>query len=471
MLNIIDKSNTMQSIDDNLINNFRAKFSGELIDRDHAEYDESRAVWNGMIDRYPAVIARCMRVEDVVAAVNFVREHQLRFSVRGGGHHVAGAAVCDDGVVIDLQFMKDIEVDPDARRVRVGGGATWGDVDGATQPYGLATPGGVVTTTGVAGLTLGGGYGWQSRKNGLACDNLVSAQIVTAQGEVITASESENEDLFWAIRGGSGNFGIVTQFEFELHPVGPDIFFAFVMYPAAKEVLQAHREFMANAPDEIMSIAVLGKVPHDDMFPSESHGDDYVALLASYIGDPAEGEKALLPIRELGTPIVDFSDVMPFVEVQQFYDADYPAGELRYYWKSTFLDALSDEAIDTALELAAQMPSHHSTLDIWFLGGAVSRVDQNATAFSHRQYSHMFGIEANWEAAEDDATNLAWARGLWQASQQFSQKSATYVNFEDMGEDHSRRAFGSNYERMAAIKAQYDPNNLFSNNHNVKPSN
>jgi hypothetical protein len=304
----------------------------------------------------------------------------------------------------------------------------------------------------------------------LACDNLLSAQIVTADGKVVNASKRENPDLFWAVRGGGGNFGIVTSFEYQLHPVGPEVFFAFVMYPASKAILQAQRQFMATAPDEISSLGVLGKVPHDEAFPIEAHGKDYVLVLASYIGDVEDGQQALQPLRELGEPIVDFSEVMPFVELQQIYDVDYPAGELRYYWKSAFVDGLSDEAIDTAIELAAEAPSHHSTLDIWFLGGAISRVSVEESAFPHRQFSHMFGIEANWESAEDDETNIAWARGIWQASQQFSEVSASYVNFEDMGDLHARRAFGSSYEGLAAVKAKYDPTNLFSNNHNIKPA-
>jgi FAD/FMN-containing dehydrogenase len=453
---------------------FQAKFSGQLIFRNDPDYDTARAVWNGMIDRHPALIARPKTAADVSAAVNFARESGLVLAVRGGGHNVAGSAVCDDGLVIDLSQMRAITVDPTARRARAQGGVTWGELDAATQQYGLAAPGGVVSDTGIAGLTLGGGLGWLRRKHGLSSDNLVSVEIVTADGRILTASETENTDLFWGVRGGGGNFGVVTTFEYQLHPVGPEVFLAFVFYPVsiAKEALRFYREWAANAPDEISAFAILGTVPHNPTFPAEAQGSQYVTFLATYIGEVEDGEKALQPLRDFSKPIIDLSGRMPFVDVQRILDEDYPAGKMRYYWKSTYLTGLTDEAIDKLIISAYEIRSAHSTIDIWQLGGAMSRIAPDATAFATRSAPFLIGVEANWEHAEDDIANIAWTRDTLARLQSMSD-GTQYLNFPGLmegGEAAIQQTFGQNYERLAVLKAKYDPTNLFRLNSNIKPA-
>lgn len=446
--------------------------SGELIRPGDSAYEEARAIWNGMIDRRPALIVRCADADDVAAAVGFARRHELLLAVRGGGHGVAGHAVHDEGVVIDLSPMRTVEVDPEARTARVGGGCTLADVDRATQRYGLATPLGVVSETGIAGLTLSGGMGWLRRKHGLSCDNLISAEVVTADGSIRTASQTENEDLFWGIRGGGGNFGVVTSFTYSLHPVGPEVFLCFVLYPAehAKEVLRAGEELLRAAPEDVAPLGVLGQVPAIEEITADLHGQPYVALLAVHPGDPDEGERVLRPLRQLGEPIVDFSGAMPFTEAQTALDDDYPNG-WSYYWKSINLPVLSDDAIDVLARYAATAPSPHSTVDVWYQGGAMARVGETETPFGNRTAPYLIGVEANVEPGHSTDPNVAWVRDLIAELGPFSE-GGIYLNFPgflEEGEDMLRQGYGANYERLIDIKTKYDPTNLFRLNANVEP--
>jgi FAD/FMN-containing dehydrogenase len=451
-------------------------FAGVILQPGDTGYDEGRAVWNGLIDRHPVLIARCASTADVVAAVNFAREQGLPLAVRGGGHNVAGHGTVEGGVVIDLALMNAVLVDPAARIAHVSGGATWGDVDAATQAHGLATPGGVFSRTGVAGLTLGGGYGWLRNLHGLSCDNLIGAEVVTAAGEVIHTSDPEHADLLWGLRGGGGNFGVVTRFTFQLHQLGPEVPVAFVFHDGASEkaheALRFYREYVASAPDEVSTLAVLGVIPPDPhMFEEELHGRPYVAFIGVYAGPIAEGERVLKPLRELGAPIKDFSAVMPYMEVQQLYDNEYPDG-MRYYWKSLNLTSLDDQAIDLIVEHARRQVSPFSTTDLWHVGGAVRRGGAETSAFFGRGAAFLLSPEANWRQPADDAANIAWVRDFIAAVEPFSDGSR-YMNFAGMqeeGDSMVRAAFGPNYARLAALKAKYDPANLFRLNQNVKPS-
>ena len=462
------------SLGEEIIQAFASRLQGQLIRPSDAYYDQARAVWNGMIDKHPAFIARCATVADVITAVHFARDNQLLVAVRGGGHNVAGTAVCDEGLVIDLSAMKQIHVDPEARLVRAEGGVTWGELDRQTQPFGLATPGGVVSDTGIAGLTLGGGMGWLRRKYGLSCDNLLAADVVTADGRLLRASTTDNPDLFWGLRGGGGNFGIVTAFEYRLHPVGPEVMMAMVFYHVqkAKEALQFYRDYTASAPEEVSSFAIQGTIPATDVYPQEAHHQPYVLFMAMYAGPIKEGQRVLQPLREFDTPLLDFSAPMPYVHVQSLLDEDYPSGILRYYWKSLYLDSLGNEALDGLLACAQSRPSALSTVDIWHLGGAVSRSGADESAFSGRQAPYLLGVEANWENQNEDRENIAWTRTCIEAMQPFSDGSE-YLNFPgflEKGEETLRKTFGAKYERLIDLKNKYDPTNLFRLNLNIKPT-
>jgi hypothetical protein len=469
------QQHTLTTLDESAVQEFAAQLHGELIQPGDAAYDEARKVWNGMIDRHPALIVRCTTTADVVAAVNFAREQGLALAVRGGGHNVAGHATNDDGLVIDLSPMNYVDVDPVARTAHVGGGATLKVLDAATQEHGLAVPMGVVSATGVAGLTLGGGYGWLRNKYGLSCDNLVAASVVTADGRVVQASEHENVDLLWGLRGGGGNFGIVTEFVFRLHSVGPDVMFVLVFHDGRgdkmKKAIQFYREFTAQIPDEVSTMMVCGQVPPDsEHFPVELYNAPMVAYGAMYAGSVEDGQRALQPLLDFAEPLMNASGVMPYVEAQQAFDAEYPDG-LHYYWKSLNLAHLNDDAIDTIIKHARQQVSPLSTIDLWHVGGAVKRGSADTSAFSGRQAAFMLGGEANWQHAEDDGANIAWIRGLITAMQPFSDGSL-YLNFpglQEEGEAMMRDSFGPQYERLIALKNTYDPNNLFRLNQNIRP--
>ena len=474
-LNVKTLTNDRIRLDEDTVQSFETNLLGDLILPDRNDYDKIRRVWNGMIDKKPALIARCKGVADVIEAVNFARENSLLVSVRGGGHNVTGHAVNNDGLVIDLSTMKGIQVNPHERIARVQAGVTWGELDRETQVFGLATPGGTVSTTGIAGMTLGGGIGWLRRKYGLSCDNLAAADVVTAEGRFLRASEQENPDLLWALRGGSGNFGIVTAFEFQLHEVGPEVMFAAVMYPAerADRVLPAWRDFMNNAPDTISSEAPFWTIPAVDMFPESLHGKDVLIVAALYSDDWREGEKILQPLRELAEPVMDMSGVVPYTQVQQTFDPFNPEGELNYYWKSLRLDRLDDEVIQAVINHAANRPSPHTLMPIWHHGGAMSRVESEETAFGDRSAPYLLSIDSNWEDPADNEENIAWTRSVWDDMQRFSSRGS-YLNFAGMGEEGEalvRASYGRNYERLSTLKQKYDPSNLFRMNQNIKPNN
>jgi FAD/FMN-containing dehydrogenase len=447
--------------------------AGSVIEPGDPAYDDARRVWNGMIDLRPRIIARPRSAEGVAAAIRVARAHHLDIAVRGGGHNVAGLASVDDGLVIDLSSMREIDVDPIRRSVRAGGGATWGEVDRATQPFGLATPGGVVSDTGIAGLTLGGGMGWLRRRHGLSADNLLAAEVVLADGSIVWTSETERPELLWGLRGGGGNFGVVTTFEFRLHPVGPEVAFALTYYPlaAATEVLRGHERFViADTTGDSSTIAVLGHIPPVADFEARLHGAPFVAVLGMFAGDAEAGMTALQPLRELGTPLLDLSGRMPYTQAQTVFDADYPAGH-RYYWKSSRVPALSDDAIGRLVERIEAAPSGHSTIDLWLNGGAMSAVAADATAFGERDPGYLVSPEANWEHAADDASNIAWARAVLAAVETDS-AGGSYLNFPgflEEGETLVQASFGGTFDRLRELKRTYDPDNVFRRNHNVTP--
>ena len=460
-------------VEESVVAGLQSQLRGEVLQPGDESYDEARKVWNGMIDKKPALIVRCASADDVAAVVSFAREKGILLAVRGGGHNVAGTAVADGGLVVDLSPMKGVHVDPERHAVRAEGGVTIGELDVETQKFGLATPMGVVSETGIAGLTLGGGLGWLRRKYGLSSDNLVSVDIVAADGRYLTASETQNPDLFWGIRGGGGNFGVITSFEYRLYPVGPEVMFCFVVYPGdrAKEVLRFCEEYVAQASDEVSPLGVLGRVPHDELFPEEWHGKPYAAILAMYSGSVEEGERVLQPLRDLGDPIADLSEPMPYTEAQKLLDEDYPEGG-RYYWKSVNLNGLGDEEIEHLMAHAATAPSDHSTIDVWYQGGAMNRVGAEETAFGDRSAPYLLGIEGNWEESHEDEANVAWVRGCVADMQRFSD-GGMYLNFPgflEEGQGLMRDAYGENYERLVALKNQYDPANLFRLNQNIEPT-
>jgi FAD/FMN-containing dehydrogenase len=447
---------------------------GEVIAPDHPEYDAARRVWNGMIDRRPALIARCADADDVATAIAFARAHDLPLAVRGGGHNVAGTAVVDDGVVIDLSAMREVRIDARGRTVHVQGGATWGDVDRVTAPLGLATPGGVVSETGVAGLALSGGVSWQRRRDGMTVDNLVSAEVVLADGRRVRASAQEHPDLYWALRGGGGNFGVVTSFELRLHGLGPDVFDLFVAYPIedAERVLAGWRDAVADAPDELATAGVIWTLPVVPELPEHLRGVPYVGVGGMWAGDPADGERATRPLRELATPLLDLSRTTTYLEMQSELDAYFPAG-LRYYWKALYLDGLGDDAIGTTVDWSLRRPSERTLVVIRHCGGAISRVGAEETAFGDRGSEWMLSIDATWDDPAGDEANIAWTRAFWDDAHRFSRHGKTYFNFPGLleeGDAAVRASYGANHARLVRIKAQYDPDNLFRLNQNIRPA-
>ncbi|WP_049972064.1 FAD-binding oxidoreductase [Haladaptatus cibarius] len=455
---------------DSTVETLESELNGDLITpEDEERYDEARRVWNGMINRRPALVARCEGVADVQAALRYAREHDLPIAVRGGGHGAAGRATVDDGLVIDLEPMHWVQVDPDSRRTRVGAGATWGDVDRETQQFGLAVPGGVVSVTGIAGLTLGGGMGHVRRKYGLSCDNLVSADVVTADGEFIRASEDDHEDLFWALRGGGGNFGIVTAFEYDCHPVGPEVAMCFVWYDGkqAEDALTFFREYTEDTPDEVSLLPFYAWVPELAEFPESSWGDSAIAFLGCYAGDPEEGEEALRPVREFADPVVDFSGTMLYVELQSMLDEDYPDGRY-YYWKSLYLDELNDEVIDSIVACSERCPVPLSTVDVWQGGGEIARVDADETAFPYRNVPYGLNFEANWDDPRETDAAVEWVRESIAEMRAHSEARGQYVNFPGLEEDSSEIPFGDHAERLAEVKAKYDPEGVFRAHGNLK---
>jgi FAD/FMN-containing dehydrogenase len=463
----------MQDILDNiLVNSLQERFQGEIIRPSDVGYDEARTIWNAMIDKYPALIARCRNSDDVVRAVNFARDNNLLLSVRGSGHNVAGNAVSDGGLMIDLSLMKDIRVDPESGAASAQPGVVFGEMDQATQPYGLAAPGGIVSETGIAGLTLGGGFGWLTRKYGFTSDNLISAEIVTADGELLTASATENSDLFWGIRGGGGNFGIVTSFEYQLQPVGPEVLAGPVIYPldAAGDVLRFFRDFTASTPEELGALAVFRLAPPAPFIPEELHGKPVLAIIVCYVGDIEEAERVVQPLRDFGAPIFDGITPKPFVAHNSSLDAGQPVGK-HYYWKSEYVTEIADDAIETLVAFAANMTSPYSRLAVFQLGGAIKRYDEQAMAVSHRNAEYIIAINTGWADPQDTERQIEWTRDVWTAIRPFS-SGGVYVNFlsADDGEDRVRAAYGAaKFERLVQLKTKYDPQNLFQMNKNIKP--
>jgi FAD/FMN-containing dehydrogenase len=446
------------------VEEFKAGLRGELLRLGDDGYEEARTVWNAMIDKRPALIARCAGAADVIHSINFARINEFLVAVRGGGHDVAGTAVCDGGLVIDLSRMKGIRVDPTRRTARAEPGLTWGEFDQETQAFGLATTGGFVPTTGIAGLTLGGGLGYLMRRFGLACDNLLSVDIVTAEGQLLTASETQNEDLFWGVRGGGGNFGIVTSFEYELHPVGPMVLGGLILHPLdrAKEVAQLYREFTSTSPDELTSH--LAWVTSPD-------GQPVVAFMICYSGPIDEGEEVIRPLREFGPPAADMAGPTPYTAVQALAGDLYPHGRWNY-WKSNFLQELSDEAMDTIIEQFSAVPSPFSAVGLEHLGGGVSRVGEDETAFGDRSAHYSLIITSEWVDPAETEKNVEWARDFWEAMQPFT-RDAVYVNYMDIRDEANRikAAYGAEkYERLVALKNKYDPTNLFRLNKNIQPT-
>jgi FAD/FMN-containing dehydrogenase len=442
----------------------RGQVRGEVLTEGDPAYAEACRIWNGMIERRPAVVLRCTGATDVIAAINFAREAGLPVSVRSGGHNVAGTSLSDGGVVVDLTGMRNVFVDQDRRTVRAGGGARLGDVDHETQAFALATPFGVVSKTGIAGLTLNGGMGFTTRRLGLSCDNLIGADVVTADGKLVHADLERNSDLLWALRGGGGSFGVATSLEYQLHDLGPEVFMAIAFYPveAGKEGVLAWRDIMRDAPNELMSVALYWSAPPEEPFPAEWHGKPVFILAGCWSGPMEEAEEAVRPLRELAEPVADLSGPMPFVVAQQLFDAEYPDGR-RYYWKSIYLSD-ADEAIAEACDRAAAgRPSPLSSIDVWALGGAMRNEPEGGSAFAQREAPFLFGMEANWEGAEADAENLAWARELFAEVKSIS-PGGSYLNFPgfgEEGEDLLSVSYGANYGRLKEVKAKYDPENVF----------
>ncbi|WP_066382485.1 FAD-binding oxidoreductase [Halalkalicoccus paucihalophilus] len=449
---------------------FDARLRGALLGPDDPGYDEGRSIWNGMIDRTPDYIAQCQGVADVMRAVEFARENDLLVAVKGGGHNIAGKAVCDGGLVIDLSAMDSVRVDPETKTARVEPGATLADFDHEAQAFGLATPLGINSTTGVAGLTLGGGFGWLTRKYGMTVDNLRSADVVTAAGDLLDASEETNPDLFWAIRGGSGNFGIVTSFEFDLHEVGPEVLCGPIVYRGedAPEVLRNLRDFNAHAPDESSVWAVLRGAPPLAFLPEDVHGVGVAIVVAFYAGDIEEGEEVLAPIREYGDPIADAVSPHEYATFQQSFDPLLTEGA-RNYWKSHNFHELPDEAIDTAVEYAAELPSPLSEIFFGQIGGAMARVPADATAYPHRDAEYAMNVHTRWEDPADDEKCIAWAREFYDAMAP-SATGGVYVNFISEESGQEELAYGENYDRLVECKNEYDPTNLFRMNQNVEPT-
>ena len=457
---------------DKALSELKASMAGEIVAPDDATYDRHRAVWNGSIDRRPALIARCTSAADVSAAVRFAGRSRLPLAVKGGGHSFPGHSVCDDGIVVDLGEMKGIAVDPQARTATAEAGVLLGELDRETQAHGLAVPSGIVTHTGVAGLTLGGGIGWLQRKYGLTIDQLLSVDLITAEGELVKASETENPDLFWGVRGGGGNFGVVTKFEFRLNPLGPEVVAGPVFWPVEEspDVLRFYRDWIAAAPDDLMTIVMHRKAPPLPFIPSELHGKPVVAVICCYAGPVEEGEEVIAPLKAFGSPVLDLCERKPFLEHQSMFDPSYPHGQW-YYMRACDVTELTDEVIDITVEHAMRIRSPLTAFPIWQMGGAISRVGEDETAFSGRGAGHTFNITSATAGPEGFDEEREWVRDFWSALEPHHAGGGVYVNFlMNEGEDRVREAYGTEkYDRLKALKRRYDPDNLFRLNQNIPP--
>jgi FAD/FMN-containing dehydrogenase len=444
------------------VQELKKQLRGELLRPGDEGYDAARKVWNGMVDKRPAFIVRCAGAADVMGSVNFARTNNLSVSVRSGGHNVAGSAVCDSGVMLDMSRMKGIRVDPVSRMAQADPGLTWGELDRETQTFGLATTGGICSETGIAGVTLGGGYGWLMRKYGLALDNLASVDVVTADGQLRKASSSENADLFFGVRGAQSNFGVVTSLEYRLHPVGPTVLAGMVLHPLekAKDALKFYREYNAKTPEEMSAWAALLTSPD---------GHPMLAILACYIGPSEAAEKVVRPLKESGPPVADMIQPMPYVKSQSLVDGSFPRGRYNY-WKSTLLKELSDDVIERLVEGFRGVTSPYSSILVEQLGGAMSRVRKDETAFSHRTSPYDLVIMPMWSDPAESEKHIRWADELWRAMQPFS-SGGVYVNYlGNEGEERVKAAYGTNYTRLVSMKNKYDPTNLFRFNQNIRPT-
>ena len=469
-LRVSTVSGGIHVFDDAMIDRFAAGLRGELVRMDDPRYDELRRIWNGAHDRRPAAILRCMGVGDVVDAVNLAREHDLLVSVRGGGHNVAGTSLTDGGLMIDLSPMKGVRVDPVGMTAFAQPGCTWADLDRETQVFGLMTPGGNISSTGIAGLTLGGGMGWYRRAFGMSCDNLLAADIVTADGQLRTVDAAREPDLFWALKGGGGNFGIVTSFKYRLHPLGPTVLLAATMYPMESGVaaLRHLRAFCDAAPDETGAYAFFMTVPSAEAFPPELHGRPVVVLAGTYAGPLGEAETALAPLREFDGPLLDMTTPLPYVALQQAFDWVFPKGN-RYYWKTTNLRSLDDATCEAIVEVGLNRSSDGTVMGIWQLGGALSRARSEDSAYTRRDVPYLVNIDCGWLEAVETDRHVAWTRQAWQKLQPFSD-GASYLHYDSPAhEDEVRAFYGAAYDRLVEIKRAYDPANMFRLNQNIRP--
>jgi FAD/FMN-containing dehydrogenase len=461
----------MGRLQNEVITEFRSKVRGEVLLPGDPGFEAARTIWNAMIDRKPGLIVRCAGTADVMRSVALARDHGLIVSVRGAGHNIAGNAVCDDGLMIDLSTMKSVHVNPKTRRAYVEPGATLADLDHETQAFGLATPLGINSTTGVAGLTLGGGFGWLTRKYGMTVDNLVSADVITAESRRVRASAQENSDLFWAIRGGGGNFGVVTLFEFQLHPVGPEVLSGLIVFPftQAKALLSKYREFVDQIPEDLNIWAVLRQAPPLPFLPAEIHGKLVVLFPFVYAGDIGVGKRAVAPLRGFGQPHGEHVGPQPYEEWQKAFDPLLTPGA-RNYWKSHNFSELRDGAIDSMIEYAAKLPSPQCEIFVGLVSGQANRVSKEATAYVHRDAKFVINVHSRWENPEDDNRCISWARAFFSATAPFA-TGGVYVNFLSQDEaDRIRAAYGPNYDRLVQLKSKYDPTNLFRLNQNIKPA-
>lgn len=459
---------------DATVQDLRESVRGIIVAPADPEYDEARSVWNGDIDRRPALVVRCAGTADVIAALRFARSEDLEIAVRGGGHNVAGFGTTDGGLVIDLSPMKGIRVDARSKRARAQGGVVWGELDHETQAFGLATTGGLVTTTGIAGFTLGGGIGWLMRRHGLTIDNLVGADVVTAEGDVVRADEEENPELFWGLRGGGGNFGIVTEFEYELHDVGPMIYGGAIMHAAdkAEDLLSFYADWVQDLPDELTTMVVFLTAPPAPFVPPELVGSAMVAVACCHVGDHGDAQQSLQPLRDFAEAEIDVVGPMPYTALQAMFDDAAPHGS-HNYWKTAYLDELSGEVIETLVERCSGLRdlNPHSTLHLHHLGGAVSRVDASAMAFPHRNRPFVFNAIGMWDAGESRDEHVNWVRDTWDALRLVG-AGDPYLNFlANETDDEVRAAYGGeSYERLVDLKGRYDPGNTFHLNQNIKPS-
>ncbi len=455
---------------DTRLEDLRMGIGGTVLAPGDEGFDDAIRLWNGMISRRPALVVRCAGNADVIAAIAYAREHGLPVSVRGGGHNVAGNALSEDGLVIDLSALNHVRVDLERRTVRAGGGAVLADVDRETQAFGLATPLGAVPRTGIGGLTLHGGLGFLTRRLGLSCDNLIAADVVTADGRLLQVDEETHPDLLWALRGGGGNFGVVTSFEYRLHSVGPEVFVVMTLYPAdaTRAGLHVFRELMPSAPEELMALAILWSAGHEEPIPEAWQGKPVFVVVACWSGPLEEAEQATRALREIAVPVVDLSGPMPFLVAQQLFDPEYPDGR-RYYWKSLYVPDLDEPIVEVLEREAARRPSPLSSVDVWALGGAMRREPAGGSAFARRDDPFLIGIESNWDDPDDDQSNLGWARALFTELAELA-PGGTYLNFPgfvEEGDELLRATYGAGYARLQELKAAYDPDNFFRSNFNI----